>query len=104
MSILGVVARVHPQDLATVLPRLADQAGVELTANPGDGRLVLVIEDAPGCPAPARLGQLAEWPELLSTSLVYEYSGPDSPPVHAPATEWRRPLRELAPTDTCDAA
>lgn len=104
MSILGVVARVRPEDLAAVVARLGEQAGVELAANPGDGRLVLVIEDAPDCAAAARLGQLADWPQLLSTSLVYEYSGPESPAAHAPVTEWRSPLRDLSLTDRRDAA
>jgi nitrate reductase NapAB chaperone NapD len=96
MSVLGVVARVRPEDLPEILDRLAGLPGVELAGNPGDGRLVLVIEDSPGCTAAARLGELAEWPPMLSTSLVYEYSGPDSPAAHAPVTHWRSPLRDIA--------
>lgn len=96
MSVLGVVARVLPQDLVAVVEKLERLAGVELAANPGDGRLVLVIEDSPDCAAAACLGQISEWPKLLSTSLVYEYSGPDSPAVHAPVTQWRSALRDIA--------
>jgi nitrate reductase NapAB chaperone NapD len=44
-----------------------------------DGRLVIVIEDSAGSSAAATLGAIALWPEVLNTSLVYEYSGPDSP-------------------------
>jgi hypothetical protein len=45
-----------------------------------DGRVVIVIEDSAGSTAAATLGAIALWPEVLNTSLVYEYSGPDSPP------------------------
>ncbi len=103
MSVLGVVARVRPEQVQSVVQALQTQAGVELSANPGDGRLVLVIEDSADCTAAARLGQLAEWPQMLSTSLVYEYSGPDSPAVHAPVTEWRSPLRDIAPHPAANA-
>ena len=83
MSILGVVVRVRPRDLVAVVPRASTLPGVDLSLNPGDGRLVLVIEDAEidaiAYSAAATLATIAKWPEVLSTSLVYEYSGLDSP-------------------------
>lgn len=83
MSILGVVVRVRPRDLAEVVPRTSALPGVDLSLNPGDGRLVLVIEDAEvdgiAHGAAATLASIAQWPEVLNTSLVYEYSGPESP-------------------------
>ncbi|MEO3693175.1 chaperone NapD [Roseateles paludis] len=95
MSVLGVVVRTHPQHLAAVLPRLNALPGLDLVANPGDGRLVLVLEDQPDRSAAACLGDLAQWPELWSTTLVYEYSGPDSPSPHSEATDWRHELNTL---------
>lgn len=96
MSILGVVARCRPSDLAPVAKRLVALEGVTLTQNPGDGRLVLVIEDAPSSTAAARLGELAQWPEMLATSLVYEYSGEDSPAPAAHArADWRQDLQHV---------
>ena len=46
MSILGAVVRVRPQHLDVVVPRTSALPGVDLAINPGDGRLVLVLEDA----------------------------------------------------------
>lgn len=95
MSVLGVVARTHPQHLPALVPVLMALEGVDLVANPGDGRLVLVLEDVPERSAAARLGELALWPELMATTLVYEYSGPDSPSPHAEATDWRADMDTL---------
>ena len=104
MSILGAVVRVRPEHLATVVPRLSTLPGADLALNPGDGRLVLVIEDAQldgvihG--AAATLASIALWPEVLNTSLVYEYSGPDAPPIGGGAVEdyraWRGSLKDWA--------
>lgn len=82
MSILGVVVRTNPRHLDTVAQRLAALPGVDLALNPGDGRLVAVIEDAIDAAghrhsAAATMAGLAQWAEVLSTSLVYEYSGDD---------------------------
>jgi nitrate reductase NapAB chaperone NapD len=101
MSVLGVVARSHPKDLSVVLPRLQQVAGVDIVASPGDGRVVLVIEDVAGRSAAACLGELSGWPEWLATSLVYEYSGEDSPAPHPEALDWRTRLEALdAPSST----
>lgn len=97
MSILGVVLRARPQHRDGIVSRLAALEGVEVAAEPGDGRWVLVIEDQPGAAltAAATLGRMATWPEVLGTSLVYEYSGPDAPaPGEAPTDfrAWRESL------------
>jgi nitrate reductase NapAB chaperone NapD len=104
MSILGTVVRTRVGDVSAVATRLADLPGVDLALNPGDGRMVALIEDAEhdGQPvaAAATLAQIALWPEVLGTSLVYEYSGPDSPaPAGAEGTDyraWRASLADLA--------
>lgn len=95
MSILGIVVRTRPADLAQVATRLAALPGAELAPDVGDGRLALVLEDLPaatdpGCPAVAGaptaprtaaqcLADIAQWPEVLGASLVWEYCGPDAP-------------------------
>lgn len=105
MSILGAVVRVRPEHLSEVAPRLGALPGVDLALNPGDGRLVAVIEDAAGpdgqtLSAAGTLAAIAQWPEVLNTSLVYEYSGPDSPaPDSAKDGDyraWRGSLNERA--------
>ncbi|MBN8505836.1 MAG: chaperone NapD [Burkholderiales bacterium] len=99
MSILGVVLRVRPEAVAVLAHSLALESGVEVTQNPGDGRLVLVIEDAEACSAAARLGQLALHPDVLASSLVYEYSGEDSPaPAQHQHPHWRQDLHRLDAT------
>lgn len=96
MSILGVIVRSHPEAAAGVEARLRQLPGVDVAevAAATDGRVVIVIEDSAGQSAAATLGAIALWPEVLNTSLVYEYSGPDSP---APDTlsdyrDWRGSL------------
>lgn len=101
MSILGVIVRSHPQAASGIEARLRQVPGVDVAerAAPGDGRIVIVIEDAAESSAAATLGAIALWPEVLNTSLVYEYSGPDSP---APDTvqdyrDWRGSLTPDGP-------
>lgn len=96
MSILGVIVRAHPEAAAGVEARLRQLPGVDVAeaAAATDGRLVIVIEDSAETSAAATLGAIALWREVLNTSLVYEYSGPDSP---APDTlsdyrDWRGSL------------
>ncbi len=104
MSILGAVVRVRPEHLAAVVPRLSVLPGTDLALNPGDGRLVLVLEDAEADgvlhSAAATLASIAMWAEVLNTSLVYEYSGPDAPPAGDAAVEdyraWRGSLKDWA--------
>jgi len=98
MAILGVVLRVRPQDVESSLQALHGRPGVDITHNPGDGRLVLVIEDSTEGSAAAMLGQIAVLPQCLSCTLVYEYSGPDAPAPLAHQSgylDWRRDLTEL---------
>ena len=45
MSILGTVVRVRPEHLTEVVADLSLQAGMDIALNPGDGRLVVIIED-----------------------------------------------------------
>lgn len=96
MSILGVVLRVRPEAAAAMAARLVELPGVEVgeAPSPADGRLVIVIEDAGGHSAAETLGTLARWPDVLATSLAYEYSGPDSPADEALEGygDWRRSL------------
>ena len=99
MSILGVVVRVRPGDAASTEGQLRALPGVEVPDRAGDtdGRLIVVIDDAEGCPAAARLGEIALWPQVINTSLVYEYSGSE---LEGDAVDrfadWRATLSDLA--------
>ena len=96
MSILGVIVRSHPDAASALDQRLRSLPGVDVAdpASAPDGRLVIVIEDSVGSTAAATMGAIALWPEVLNTSLVYEYSGPDSPPPDGVEgfIDWRRSL------------
>lgn len=103
MSVLGVVLRIRPEHLAQVIDQLKGMAGVDISQNPGDGRVVLVMEDSLEASAAAQLGAIALWPEVLGTSLVYEYSGPDAPAPQAhlePSQGWRTRLTALDPLNS----
>ncbi|MBH9579258.1 chaperone NapD [Inhella proteolytica] len=98
MSILGVVLRVPAQAVAEVQAQVLALPGVDVTHNPGDGRLVLVIEDVAERSAAATLGEIAQMPQVWSSTLVYEYSGPDAPAPEAHQSgqlDWRRNLSDL---------
>ena len=106
MSILGTVLRTRPEHKAEVAERLTGLPGADLALDAGDGRLVVVIEDATGPSgdiqaAASTMAAIALWPEVLNLSLVYEYSGPDSPaPAGADAIDyraWRQSLAAPAP-------
>ena len=97
MSILGVIVRTRPGDLAAVRQELSTRPGVDIAADPDDGRLVIVIEDTATTVAAALLGEIATWKTVLNTSLVYEYSGPDAPAPDAPMqayADWRNSLSD----------
>lgn len=105
MSILGVIVRTRPGDLAAVRQELSTRPGVDIAADPGDGRVVIVIEDTATTVAAALLGEIATWKTVLNTSLVYEYSGPDAPDAAAELTgytDWREGLKKLAATQTAN--
>lgn len=100
MSILGVIVRTRPGDLAAVGQALRAMPGVELadTAR-ADGRLIAVIEDHADAAAAATMARITLLPQVLNTSLVYEYSGPDSPAPAADGADfqaWRRSAADMA--------
>ena len=101
MSILGVIVRIRPVDVDRTEQQLRQLPGVDVAQRPDppDGRLVIVIEDSAQRAAAAVMAEIALWPQVLNTSLVYEYSGEDSPApgdgVQAYA-DWRSSLSDLA--------
>jgi nitrate reductase NapAB chaperone NapD len=101
MSILGCVLRVKAENLPRVLSALGATAGVDVAMNPGDGRLVLILEDSAETTAAQTFAAMALFPEVLSASLVYEYSGPDAPSALTEAEStryqsWRTTMADMA--------
>jgi periplasmic nitrate reductase NapD len=106
MSILGVIVRTRAEAAAALRARLVQLPGVDVALDPGDGRLILVIEDAPGSSAAARLTEIGSWPNVVNISLVYEHIGTelhgDIDPAAAIAdySAWRQPPHPSIPTET----
>ncbi|MBI5256351.1 MAG: chaperone NapD [Burkholderiales bacterium] len=100
MSILGVIVRTRVEDLPATETALRALPGVDVAEMlVADGRLVIVIEDTAEHAAAATMAGIALWPQVLNTSLVYEYSGPDAPsPMQGVEqyADWRSSLRDLA--------
>ena len=98
MSILGVIVRARPADLPALSTALQALPGLTLAESlVADGRLVVVIEDTPARAASAVMAEIALWPQVLNTALVYEYSGPDAPAPEAPLqayADWRNSLSD----------
>lgn len=97
MSILGAIVRTTRGRVTELSRQLTDQPGVDVALDPGDGRLILVIEDSAGVAASATLAAIALLPGVVDVSLVYEHGGDD--PVESAgmnATSWRAGLHELA--------
>lgn len=107
MSILGVIARTRPGDAEGVRRWLKEYPGVEVALDPGDGRLVLVIEDTDRCPAQVAMAQIALNPQVVNLSLVSEYPGESAPSRQARAgfAAWRSSLEDLIlPAQTFEPA
>jgi nitrate reductase NapAB chaperone NapD len=92
---------VKAEKLPQVLATLTTTAGVDVAMNPGDGRLVLIVEDTETTGAAQTFAAISLFPEVLSASLVYEYSGPDV--AHVDADEdntryqsWRTTMAQMA--------
>lgn len=72
-TIASVLLRVNPPRLAEVRAALARMPGLEVHAVADDGRVVVVIEDAPGAPAPETCRRLHAVDGVLSAFLAYQY-------------------------------
>ncbi len=75
MTISSVILRVHPEKIPQVKTLLAKFSGVELHVEADDGRLIITIEDAPDLSAADCYLQLNSTNDILSTAVIYEYSG-----------------------------
>jgi periplasmic nitrate reductase NapD len=98
MSILGVIVRTRTDATAALRLRLAGLAGVDVALDPGDGRLILVIEDAADKSAAAYLADINAWPLVLNTSLVYEHSDAQShceTYAVSDSSDWRKNLNAI---------
>ena len=98
MSVLGVVVRVSPAHREAVSQRLARTPGVDLGPDPGDGRLIAVIESTADTPAAAIMADIAQWPAVHNLSLVFEQSDPDAAeqPAEFDFRAWRSSVGDFA--------
>ena len=83
-TIASVLLRVNPPRLTEVRDALALMPGLEVHAFTEDGRVVLVIEDAPGVSATDTYQGLHAIDGVLSAFLAYQYCD-ESPLQEQPA-------------------
>ena len=102
MTILGTVVRLKPERVPAVLAELSRFPGTDVALNPGDGRLVVPLEDTETATAAQNMAAIALLPDVLNLSLVYEYSGPDTLSPEALSDRvsryqsWRTTLSQMA--------
>lgn len=70
-----MIVRARAAEREAVANRIRALPGADLAVDSGDGRMVVVIEDAAARSAAETLADIALWPGVLNTSLVYEHSG-----------------------------
>lgn len=75
MSISSVILRVSPDNIPTVKTELERFPGIELHVATDDGRLIITIEDTAELKAADCYLQLNTMKHILSTAVIYEYSG-----------------------------
>jgi nitrate reductase NapD len=85
MNIVSLVLRILPETRLATEAALTAMPGVECHEMSADGRLVATVEDAPGVAMSDTLIAIHRIPQVLATTLAYEYSDaqltkyPDSP-------------------------
>jgi nitrate reductase NapAB chaperone NapD len=101
MSILGIIVRTRPEHAGMLQQTLSALPGLDIAAA-DSGRFVVVVEDSAGATAAATMAQIARHPQVLNTSLVYEYSGPDAPAAVEVEgfQDWRRDLADQGRSPT----
>ena len=79
MNISSVVLHSNPRKRARVRAALAQLPGVEIHADPDDGRFILTIEDTSGSAPESIFVQLQQIDGVLNASLVYQYCDDTNP-------------------------
>ena len=74
MNISSVIVRTRPEKLPTLRTAMREIPGVEIHTESEDGRLIVTIEDRPGCSTADAFVQLHNLDGVIGVSLVYQYS------------------------------
>lgn len=74
MEVSSMILRTRPERLGDVRGELDAIPGVEIHGDPGDGRLVITVEDGDGYKVSESITRLHEVDGVMAISLVYEYS------------------------------
>lgn len=83
MNIASVIVRAHPDRLGGVRRALLALPGVDIHADPGDGRLVVTVEDTARSRAADVLVEMHRLEGVLSAALVYQYADTQFEPARA---------------------
>lgn len=74
IHIAGAIVHVAPTRLAQARSAIARVPDVEIRADGGEGKLVVVVEAASGTAILARLDAIRQLDGVLSTLLVYQHA------------------------------
>lgn len=74
MNISGVLLHTRKETAGSLVDALGHVAGVEIHANPGDGRLVVTVEGDTFAEMVNSISEIQSMSGVLSTSIVYHYS------------------------------
>lgn len=74
MNISGVLLHARKDSTGSVVDSLGHLPGVEVHANPGDGRLVITVEGETFSAMSDAITEIQNLGGVLSTSIVYHYS------------------------------
>ncbi len=73
MNICGCLVHVAPERTAAARVAMAATGGVEVHAEGGDGRFVIVVEDTDRRPASETIMTLHQIPGVISLTLTYHH-------------------------------
>lgn len=86
MKIVSLLTRIRPEQAESVATQLATIPGVSLHGTTPDGtRLVVMIEDGEGYAVSDSILAVSNSPEVLGTTLAYEYTDEEVTPAELAA-------------------
>jgi len=74
MKIVSLVLKFLPEYADAIKPAVEAIPGASVAADSGDGRMIVLLEDGPGYAVSDSILQVHHIPQVMSTTLSYEYS------------------------------
>jgi nitrate reductase NapD len=74
MKIVSLVLKFLPEDAGAVKTAVETVSGASVAHDNGDGRMIVLLEDGPDYAVSDSILQVHQIPQVMSTTLSYEYS------------------------------